>query len=261
MKQNRLRNFFVVVLVAIVAISGLVVWLAGKYVVPIMTYHNINYTEKFEPNTVSPLNFDKQMNYLKANGYHVIGLDELVDGIKRKRVFPQKTVVITFDDGYQDNYQYAFPVLKKYHLTATFFVLPGLAGVDHFMTWDEIQEMEKGGMSFGSHSLTHPYLPEISEAEQRNQIRKSKELLEEKLGHPVACLAYPLGGFTEPIKKIVAKSGYQCACTTNRGRDRFNQDLYELKRIRFSDHDQSEFILWVKLSGYYNLFRKQKNPT
>ena len=120
--------------------------------------------------------------------------------------------------------------------------------------------MEKFGISFGSHSRLHPYLPSIDSAEQRNQIQISKEILEHELGHPIDYFAYPSGGFNESIQALIKESGYKGACTTNRGYHPHNDDLYEIKRIRFGNNDHSDLVLWSKLSGYYQLFRKWKNP-
>ena len=95
---------------------------------------------------------------------------------------------------------------------------------------------------------------------RRTEIVDSKRRLEEEIGVRVAHFAYPTGGFDEEIKEMVKQAGYDSACTTNRGYDRFNRDLYELKRVRFSDQDNRVDYLWMKLTGFYNLFRQAKNP-
>jgi peptidoglycan/xylan/chitin deacetylase (PgdA/CDA1 family) len=100
-------------------------------------------------------------------------------------------------------------------------------------------------------------LPDLPYAERVSQLTESKRLLETNLKHPVNFLAYPIGGFDEPGKKLARELGYQAAFTTNRGRDRKAKDLYELKRIRVKDSDL-DWQLWLKLSGYYNLFRSTK---
>ena len=258
--MRKFKIAFVVFCLLAVTAGGFAFWLSDKYVVPIMMYHNINYTSQPLDNMVSPENFAWQMSYLKKHGYRILSLDELVNGLREKRSFPRKTVVITFDDGYEDNYQYALPVLKKNLFPAIFFIVTETVEKPGFMSWEQIKEMEKSGMVFGSHTCNHIYLPAVDENQQHYQIQKSKEIIEENLGHPIYYFAYPVGGFTEPIKAMIRQAGYQGACTTNRGYYRLNQNPYELKRIRFGNNDRSDLIMWFKLSGYYNLFRQLKNP-
>ncbi len=92
------------------------------------------------------------------------------------------------------------------------------------------------------------------------EVNGSKDWLEQELGVIKADFAYPAGGFTDEVKRVVQEAGYESACTTNRGYDRFNHDVYELKRVRFSDQDDRIDYLWMKLSGFYNLFRAPKRP-
>ncbi len=248
------------VVIVILAVIGFTVWASNKYVVPIMMYHNINDDEPLD-NTVSPKSFAIQMKYLKDHGYHVLSLDELVQATIKNTALPKNSVVITFDDGYEDNYKNAYPILKFNGFTATFFIISNMPGKEGFMTWNEIKEMEKGGMSIGSHTVNHPYLPAIDRIEQREELELSKKTIEAKLGHRIDYLAYPTGGYNSAIKKMTRKAGYVGACTTNRGYDRFNKDVYALKRIRFNNDETYSLVLWAKLSGYYNLFRKPKKPT
>ncbi|MCX5681132.1 MAG: polysaccharide deacetylase family protein, partial [Candidatus Omnitrophica bacterium] len=133
-------------------------------------------------------------------------------------------------------------------------------GKSGYLTWPQIKEMDASGFSFGSHTLSHRYLPDLSDEEQKWEISMSKEVIESHLGHPINNFCYRTGGFNDSIKEQVRKAGYRSACTTNRGYNRLNHDVYELKRIRFSNSDKTPLILWVKLSGYYNLFRKPVNP-
>lgn len=237
--------------------------LKDKYVVPILMYHRVLPDENREqdrPNVVSVDNFRYQIQFLKKNGYHVISLDELVSAIAQRRQLPRNSVVLTFDDGAEDNYAYAFPVLKEHGFSATFFISPQLIGKKGYLTWGKVKEMDQQGMGFGSHTLAHAYLPALSANEQKREIHASKKIIEGKLRHPVNNFCYPSGGFTPLAKEEVREAGYLSACTTNRGYDRFNRDVYELKRIRIGDKDVTPFFLWVKLSGYYNLFRSLKNP-
>jgi peptidoglycan/xylan/chitin deacetylase (PgdA/CDA1 family) len=210
-------------------------------------------------NNVSPQSFEKQMGYLKNNGYTVIPLNELIEGFRAGRKFAHKTVVITLDDGYADNYTNAFPVLKKYHFPATIFLIsdyvrPGSV----FLNWEQVKEMSRNGISFGSHTRRHAYLPNLSKAQLIDEIAGSKRDIEKNLGISVDYLAYPCGGFSDQVKTMAAQAGYKAALATNRGQNRFNLDPYELHRVHINNLD-NDVVLNGKLSGYYNLFRELKS--
>ncbi|VAX37274.1 hypothetical protein MNBD_UNCLBAC01-398 [hydrothermal vent metagenome] len=258
--MSSLKRFFLIFFtIFIVSSSGFLFWVSSHYVVPIMMYHNVNYTDEPKPNTVSPENFARHMAYLRENGYHVMSMDEFVQMTTEGRKFSRKSVVITFDDGYEDNYSYAFDILQKHQLPAIIFIPSDLMDAKGYLYWGQIQEMVENGVDFGSHTRFHKYLPDLSFEEKRDEIVESKKILEENLGVEIKHFAYPIGGFSEQIKRLVKEAGYQSASATNRGYDRKNEDVFELNRIRFGDKD-SDFVLWAKLSGYYNLFRSLKSP-
>ncbi len=260
-KLKTKKTLGLIALLIFVAMGIFSLSLSDKYTVPILMYHSITVSEKLMNNVVSPKSFEYQMGFLKRHHYHVIGLDELVEATETHKSLPHNTAVITFDDGYIDNYTNAFPILKKYNFPATIFVITEAVDENGYLTWKQIREMEKFKIKFESHTCNHVYLPGTSLKIQQHEIEQSKKTLEEKLGHPIHFLAYPSGGFTDKIVEILKSAGYKAACTTNRGYNRFNQDLYELRRIRFNDDDNIfDIPLWAKLSGYYNLFRTLKKP-
>ena len=248
---------------------GLCLLLGGFYAfalypnheVPILTYHRFG----DDPGTlfVSPANFERQMAYLKNKGYDVISLDELVEGIKAGRSFKHNTVAITIDDGYKDNFLYAYPVLKKYSFPATIFLIANHVGAkDGFMDWDDARRMAHNGIAIGGHTKNHPYLSSIKDPDVLwDEIAGCKRLIEDKLGEPVEYYCYPMGSFTEKAKAMVRRAGYKGACTTNKGSAAQSEDVYELKRIKITNSDTNKpFGFWAKLSGYYNFFRSKKSP-
>ena len=249
-------------LAGIIVLAG---WLPGCWVVPVLMYHSINMpkVEKDGANTVSPEAFDRQMKFIKKNGYHVVSIDEYVAIKRAGGKFPAKSVVITFDDGLLDNYTNAYPILRKNGFPSLMFIPSADVGLSDAswgqpqMNWAQLLEMKAHGVTIGSHTVTHAYLPALTPEKIRHEIADSKNELEAHLGCRVDYLAYPTGGFSEEIKQLARKAGYHAAFTTNRGYSRLNQDLYELKRIRPKDKDGS-LALWVKLSGYYNLVRSSK---
>jgi len=254
--------------VLLIALIGFYVWIQDHYVVPILMYHSISSSDtrplfvigspqkyKLRLNSVSPRSFEWQMGYLKKNGFHVISLDDFVQGNRGGQEFPHKTVVITFDDGFVDNYTNAFPILKRYHFPATIFLISDAVGrYPYLLNWDQVKEMSQNDISFGSHTRNHAYVPSLSIDQMKDEIIMSKHVIEEHLGKPIYDFAYPGGGFNEQAKAIIALAGYRSALSTNRGYDRYNIDLYELDRIHINNWDNA-FTFTSKLSGFYNLFR------
>ena len=252
-----IKTLFAFFLYFVIA-AGLYWLINDRYTVPVMMYHNVAESAEFRDDTVSPANFERHLQFLKSRGFNVITAKELATGIQAGKRFKHNTVVITFDDGNDNNYTTAFPLLRKYGYTAYFFISPGTIGTKGSLTWDDVLRMHEGGMKFGSHGMVQAYLPDVSNEKQLYEILESKRILEEKLKTPLEYYAYPIGGFNDEIKKLLRDSGYKAAFTTNRGNDRFDKDVFEINRIRFGDHDTSDFILAAKLSGYYNMFRKFK---
>ena len=259
-RSKRLTFIFAVIIAALIFAAG---FLRGQYVVPILMYHSIN--PAASPNNMLAIRadtFDKQMRFLKANRYNVISLQALVDLIKNKKKIPPKTICITSDDGYKDNYTYALPVLKKYNLPATMFIIideVGRAQGDR-LNWDEIKEMQDSGLiTFGSHTLgPEPLVNFKSEPQIKRQIFDSKKILEEKLGRKVAFFSYPEGLFDAKIKQLVVDAGYSGAVATNPGRDYADDDIFLLKRLRISENSSNMFIFAVETSGYYTFAKEYK---
>ncbi len=229
-----------------------------QYTVPILMYH---YTGAGDGTLyVTTENFERQMKYLRDHRYHVISLDEFIQLKQQNAKFAHDTVVITFDDGKRDNYSEAFPVLKKYDMPVTIFVITQWVGHNAFLTWDQIREMSESGIDFGSHTQHHIYLPDVDAATIMAEALGSKKDLEKHLGKAARHFCYPSGGFTAEAKQLVRQAGYISALTTNRGYARLNKDLYELKRVKVTNSDTVKpFHFWGKLSGYYNLFRRSKS--
>ncbi len=257
------KNIFLIVLAFIVISAiGFTFWLRDRYVVPILTYHHVGIPSgKWRLNTVSERSFEYQMDFIQRHGFQVISFDDLVQGILKGQLFNRNTVVIQFDDGNEDNYKYAFPVLKLHGFPATEFLVSDWMGKFGCLTWDEVKEMEKYNITAGAHTRHHAYLPSLDLDHAWDEIAGSKKIIEEHLGHQVDYFSYPTGGFTRDLEGLVKEAGYKGAVTTNRGKDRFNLDLYAFKRIHMNNTDDrySGLIMWFKLSGYYNLFRHPRD--
>ncbi|MDD5355814.1 MAG: polysaccharide deacetylase family protein, partial [Candidatus Omnitrophica bacterium] len=206
--------------------------------------------------------FDRQMRFLKLNNYNVITLEGLAYLIKEKKRIPKNTVVITFDDGHMDNYENAYPILKKYNLPATMFVIVDKLSQPNFMTIEQIKEMSGSGLvTIGSHTLTERYLPKIKEENDlKSEIFDSKHKLEAILNRPVNCFSYPIGGFNKKVRQLVIDSGYSVAVTTSPGLNYPNDDPFAIKRVRISESSNNYFVFWFETSGLYKyLLELRKN--
>ncbi|MFA5311636.1 MAG: polysaccharide deacetylase family protein, partial [Candidatus Omnitrophota bacterium] len=157
------KILFLFILIIIICGSFLF-WVSQQYTVPILAYHSFGDIE-WTP-IVTPENFNRQLEYIKKKGYDVITLDELVEVIKSKRSFKKNKVVITIDDGYSDNFKYAYPALKRFGFPATIFIIGGFIGEDpDYLTWDEVKIMANDGISFGSHTTNHLCLENVLDDE------------------------------------------------------------------------------------------------
>lgn len=185
--------------------------------IPVVVYHIVrphydDDSEAVRALAQTPEVFDAQLRHLGEAGYHVIPLSDLTRHLRYGTPLPTKPIVLTFDDGWINQYLYAFPILKKYGYPATFFVFTHAIGHRGFMTWDNLSTLRDTGMSIGSHSLSHPYLTQITDPTRLTaEIVDSKKILEERVGIPITDFAYPFGQFTPAIAGEVEKAGYASA--------------------------------------------------
>lgn len=240
--------------------------LLKHYTVPILMYHYVNNEEPLKSRLgVSPDSFERQMRFLRERKYNIVSLEELTDLIKNKKKMPPKTVAITFDDGYLDNYTHAYPVLKKYNIPAAIFVVINRVGKhlgnDDYMSWSQIRELSESGLiTIGSHSMSHPNLSEIDSEEQlKEEIFESKKILENELNKEVKFFSYPFGGRSLEARRIVSLSGYKAAVGTNFPKGSPGDDIYALKRLRISENCRNLFIFWVETSGFYTRIKEQRD--
>jgi len=256
--NRKIFRIFLAAFAALVISGGL--WLSCQYTVPILMYHHIAVNSDERVDTVTPENFAAQMAYLYQHHYHVLTIDEYISALIEKRPLPRKTVVLTFDDAYDDNYFNAFPILKQYDFAWTLFIPSDFIDTPGYLSLDQIKEMMHHGMTVGSHSRRHVYLLDITDLESLDdEIAQSKRILEEALAASVNFFSYPIGGFNDAIIGDLQKAGYTGAVTTNRGNFR-NKNRWALTRIKVKDKDAG-LRFRAKLSGFYNIVRTPKQPT
>lgn len=186
--------------------------------VPILVYHNVQPAAngskiKKAELTMRPEVFAAQMQYLKDHNIHVVSLAALMDALEGKRTLPSRAVVITFDDGRVNQYEYAYPVLRKLGFTAAFFPFTHAIGRNpRYFTWAQLKEMQDAGMTIGSHTNLHVDVRHIRDAKQWNtEIVASRQLLQQKLGSSIDFFAYPFGGLSLAGDSVVKAAGYRAA--------------------------------------------------
>lgn len=209
---------------------------------PILTFHDICN----RPSVISVPGevFRKGIAKLYQSGFRTLRLTDVADFIRSRVPFPERFFVLTFDDGYAGVYQEAFPVLKRYGMSATVFLtvgdekisrkgkdrLPSLGG-RLMLSWKEIREMQRSGFEFGAHSISHADLTRLtSEGRLKREICESKHIISETLGIPVKSFSYPYGRYNSQIRDIV-RQHFACACSDKLGTVSRKSDIYALERV------------------------------
>ena len=201
--------------------------------IPVLNYHQVE-PKDGNPLTLWPEQFEAQMEYLAAEGYTTITIDEMMDALENGTSLPEKSVIITFDDGYADNYEYAYPILKKYGFKATIFLIYDFTNTyPNYLTWDQVAEMKSSGLiHFESHTMTHANLAELTSVDElRHEIADSHDLLSEKLGYDMHYIAYPGGRVNEEIERITSAAGYRGGFTVHYGLSTPAEGRYQMDRI------------------------------
>lgn len=200
------------------------------------------------------------MGYLAEAGYLCLTLRDAVDRWRERRA-RHRAVVLTFDDGYDNFYRHAYPILSRYRFAATAFVVTGeIGGASRWdggyetplMGWPQIRELSQNGIEIGSHTLTHPRLTLVSPAAARRELLQSRLELEQKLGAAATSFAYPYGDHNEHLEKLVAETGYLAACSIIRGNLHSASGRFRLKRVPM-DEFTSLPRLRRRLSPLYDL--------
>ena len=247
-----------IALIVILATLTIILVKTTNYVVPILMYHAIENRDSDDKLSVSPASFARQMEFLNKEHYNVVSLEKAILYIKKKEMPPQRTIAITFDDGFYNNYQYAYPILKKYNIPATLFIIVKRVGNPGFLSWGNIKEMSDSGVvDIGSHTNVHFWLLGNDERFLHEEVVGSKKALEEKLGKRVNFFCYPMGAFDAKSKKAVEDAGYLGAVATT-PRHVAQDDVYAIKRIRVSHSADNLFIFWVKTTRLYTWFKRHK---
>lgn len=219
---------------------------------PFIFYHKIDYPPKDARirGGYTPLKrFAKQMGHLKKMGVVFYTASEMIEHFRERGSFPQNGLALTFDDGWKDNYENAFPVLRELGIKATIFLISSCIGEVSakaqsegeseraHLSLENILEMSEGGIEFGSHTLNHKLLHQVSSDEVKVEVEESKRQIEGLLNKPCKVFAYPGGHFNERARQAVEDAGYLAAFTTSYGRESY-QDLFTLNRTEILRRDR-----------------------
>ena len=210
--------------------------------VPVLMYHEINEpAQAWEHLTVSPVAFRQQLAYLRESGCTTMTAGALASLLAEGGQVPPRTVVLTFDDGFEDFHRHAVPALLEHGCTATVFVTTGwVAGDDlrpaanrpgRMLSWSQLAEVAAAGMEAGAHSCQHPQLDQIPAAALREELYSSKARLEDKLGVPVPGLAYPYGYSNAKVREVARGAGYGYGYAVRNTTTSPGGDLFRLPRL------------------------------
>ena len=209
--------------------------------IPILMYHHVGNTSTYQTYSVDNAMFEWQMDDLEKQGYHTVSVADIMLALTDGAPLPDKPIAITFDDGWVQQITNTLPVLLRHHFKATYYIVVNVTGRRAAnMTWDQLRQLRDAGMWIGSHTLSHGYLPGMSDTRLRDELLKSKQILEQQLGIPITTLAYPGGAFNARVERIAHEAGYIAAVTVIKGYTQRADGLYRLQRVGIYGVDTQE---------------------
>jgi peptidoglycan/xylan/chitin deacetylase (PgdA/CDA1 family) len=206
--------------------------------IPIFCYHRV-IPKPVSEYDLTPEQLETHLQFFKSQGYQPITVAQFLRYQKNPALFPEKPVILTFDDGTKSHYTKVLPLLKKYGFKATFYIFPNATrgSQKRWLGWDEIGEIARAGMDIGSHSLSHPYLTAREEMDEpqyqvwlEKELVQSKKMLEEHLKIRVKTLAYPFGLYDRIVETAAVKAGYAGLLNINAGLNSRRTNPLRLKR-------------------------------
>lgn len=198
--------------------------------VPVLMYHSIS-TIPGNSLGVPVKQFSEEMEWLRLQNYHSLSLEEFYQALVNKTPVPDKPILLTFDDGYSDNYDEAWPTLRQNGFKATFFIITNSVG-SGMMNWDQLNDLVREGNSIGSHTVHHLDLATLSNKQQESELAISKQEIENHLSISEKALCFPSGRYNKTTLELMPQLGYRLGFTTNQGKVHLDDDLLTLKRVR-----------------------------
>nr|WP_263324409.1 polysaccharide deacetylase family protein [Neobacillus sp. Marseille-Q6967] len=219
--------------------------------IPVLLYHVV----KPDPDPTNPWQFsldefEKHMAYLKENGYRTLTMKQYFNILDKKAAMPEKPILLTFDDNSNDFYPYVYPILQKYGMKATQFTVSDWVNGSWNMTSSEILTVMENGINIQNHTVTHPFLANLSKAQQYEEINNATTALKELTGKTTMAFAYPYGNYNSDTISILKELGFKGAFKVGGGISTDKSNRYELPRIMIlQEHTLADFIRMVE-TGY-----------
>ena len=200
---------------------------------PILEYHMVteNPHPDAKPYVVPPEDFAEQLDYLAEEGYTTITPQDYARARKGKQQLPEKPIILSFDDGYEDNWRVVLPMLEERRMRAVFYMVTNSIGKPGYLTWDNLFDMERRGMEIGSHTANHLPLTTLSPEKQREELRLSKLMLEWKGMKTIYSFSYPNGSYNAGVVTMLAEEEYLTAVTGEAGLNTLETNPYLLRRV------------------------------
>ncbi len=235
-------------------------WHALTYGIPILMYHALGYSNEKAGRYIVPVSvFRKHLAWLKLAGYRVISLEKYISCRTSGNTPPARSVIITFDDGYADNYTLGLPLLKQYNYPAIIFLVTSAMGQANLwdssseltnrpiLNWDQVRQLRREGISAGLHTRSHYDLTAISAEKVEPELLSSRDELERELGVKITTFSYPYGKYNGSIITVLQKAGFDAGCTTKIGKNSLAVPLHELRRVEIKGTDSIfQFIFSVR---------------
>lgn len=193
--------------------------------------NNIDNINNVYINILSKAKFKAQLAYLKANKYNTISLDKFYSHMSKRTALPTKPIIITFDDGYVDNYTLAYPLLKANKQKATLFMIANCINAKNYLTSKQLLEMDKNNVKVGSHTNNHDDLSKLTYIKQVATLKTSRIVLEKLLGKRVLYAAYPCGKYNNLTPKATHDAGFNLGISTDNGFTSVSVNYYTINRI------------------------------
>jgi peptidoglycan/xylan/chitin deacetylase (PgdA/CDA1 family) len=222
-------------------IGSFILYFKFKNYVPVLMYHRIADVPG-DRNSLSPAKFREQMEYLTANGFTTVTMQMVYEFYAHGKTLPKKPILLTFDDGYVDNFNIALPILKEKNMTAVVFPIANWIGKENkwenfnkklttTMDWEQLKAWQASGMEVASHTVNHPFLDQCTTENLAIELTESKSILEKNLYDSVDFLCYPYGSFNAETKVAALKAGYKAAFAIFDHVPLWQIDLFALPRI------------------------------
>ena len=218
-----------------------------KRSVPILLYHHVS-----PERDITPMGFEVQLRSLLDEGYEALSMNSLAQVISGKKTVTKLSFAVTFDDGYQDNVQHAFPVLQKLAIPAMIYLVTEKIGTEGFLSWTDIRTMAASGLvTYGSHTHTHRHFVRREPYQKlEEELYKSKALIEGELKTSCEHLAWPWGDYETEWLPLVKKLGYATAATTLSGANAEGTNSYELRRINIRRPSADQLLSRLKWNAF-----------